>query len=267
MADRNRSNKRTIIELDLEEILVNIEPEEPKASKRSVGTASSSTASGKKALTIPQLRMLSGKSPMAVEESKNRIQAGTPDHQPTVDIGEETDAAAATIEAISDSSSTVIEQVVASTADSDGEDADATGAVTSLTIDPTHAEAGTAELNTAPASTIATNDRDIIDTTMSTERHPAQNSAVTVVGDNESPGVSVSNSTASSRNSESSEGGLIRHAPTFIDPDDYGHPANTADSATGAETFLTIDPVHAIRPYLTFGYFQVGFDFTFTFIL
>jgi len=177
---------------------------------------------GKKVLTIPQLRMLSGKSPMAVEESKNRIedsigQTGTPDHQPTVDIGKETDAAA------------IIEQVAANTTDSDGEDAGATGEETSLTIDPTHAEVGTAELNTAPANTIATNDKDIIDTTMSTERHTAQNSAVAVIGDNESPAVSVSNSTASSRHSESPEGGLIRHAPTFINPGDYGRPADDED--------------------------------------
>jgi len=60
-----------------------------------------------------------------------------------------------------------------------------------LTIDPTHAEAGTAELNITPANTIATSD---IDTTMSTERLTAQNSAIAVVGDNESPAVSVSNS-------------------------------------------------------------------------
>jgi len=144
-----------------------------------VGTASSSTVSTKKTPTISQLRMMNGKSPMAVEESKDRVedstgQTGTPDHQPAVDIGEETDAAATTMAATSDSSSTVMEQVAANTADSDGEDADATRAETSLTIDPTHAEAGTAELNTAPANTIATNNRDIIDTMTSTERHTAR---------------------------------------------------------------------------------------------
>jgi len=89
------------------------------------------------------------------------------------------------------------------TSDSDGEDAGATGAETSLTIYPTHAEAGTAELNTAPANTIATNDRDIIDTTMSTERHAAQNSVIAVVGDNEAPAVSVSNSASSTAYSSS----------------------------------------------------------------
>jgi len=104
MADRNRSTKRSIIESDYEEIPVNNEPEEQKASKRRVGTASSSTASEKKALTTPQLRMLSGKGPLASVDSRRRIenpisQTGTPDHQPTVDTGEETDAAAATIAA------------------------------------------------------------------------------------------------------------------------------------------------------------------------
>jgi len=71
MADRNRSNKRTVIELDYEEIPVNNEPEEQTASKRRVGTASSSTVSEKKALTISQLRMLRGNGPSV--DSKSRI--------------------------------------------------------------------------------------------------------------------------------------------------------------------------------------------------
>jgi len=161
--------------------------------------------------------MLIGKSPMAVEESKNREeysigQTGTPVHQPTVDIVEETDAAAATKPATSDSSSMVIGQVAANTSDSDGEDASATGADTTLIIDPTYAEAGTAMLSAAPANTVATGDRDVIYNTMSTERHNAHNSAVAVVVGNESHAVSMSKSTASSRHSESSEGGLIHHS-------------------------------------------------------
>jgi len=131
------------------------------------------------------------------------------DHQPTVDTREETDAAAATRAASSGSASMVIEQVAVNTADSDGEDAGATGAETSLTIDPVHAEAGTTELNTAPMDTIVTSGSDI------TERHPAQNSAMTVIGDIEAPAVSVSNSASSSGHSNSrSAGGLIEISRT-----------------------------------------------------
>jgi len=169
MTDRNRSNKRSVIELDIDEIPVNTEPEEQKSSKRK-GTASGTTASGKKALTVTQLRALSGKSPMAIEESKNRLedsidQNGTPDNQPAVDKVEETDAAAATIASPSDSSSTVVGLVTVNTADNDGED--------------------------------TTEGKGSVDTTMNAERHNAQSSAVTVVGGNESPAVSMNNSATS----------------------------------------------------------------------
>ena len=332
MTDRNRSNKRSVIELDIDDIPVNTEPEEQKSSKRK-GTASGTTASGKKALTVPQLRALSGKSPMAVEESKKLEdsidQNGTPDNQPAVDIVEETDAAAATIASPSDSSSTVVGLVTVNTADnggedttegrgsvdttmnaerhnaqsgavtvvggnespavsmnnsatstgysespegrhishapafirpdeygrpadndSDGEDASATSANTILIIDPTHAEVGTAAFSSAPANTVATEGRDSVDTTMNAERHNAQSGAVTVVGGNESPAVSMNNSATSTGYSESPEGRHISHAPAFIRPDEYGRPAdNDSDgedaSATSANTILIIDPTHA----------------------
>jgi len=67
MTDRKKSTKRSVIDLDFEEIPVNNEPEEQKASKRRLGTASSSTVSGKKALTITQLQMLRGSGPLTAE--------------------------------------------------------------------------------------------------------------------------------------------------------------------------------------------------------
>jgi len=186
MTDRNRSNKRSVIELDIDDIPVNTEPEEQKSSKRK-GTASGTTASGKKALTVPQLRALSGKSPMAVEESKKLEdsidQNGTPDNQPAVDIVEETDAAAATIASPSDSSSTVVGLVTVNTADNGGED--------------------------------TTEGRGSVDTTMNAERHNAQSGAVTVVGGNESPAVSMNNSATSTRR------------PTIHDRGHYGCESTT----------------------------------------
>jgi len=175
-----------VIELDIDDIPVNTEPEEQKSSKRK-GTASGTTASGKKALTVPQLRALSGKSPMAVEESKKLEdsidQNGTPDNQPAVDIVEETDAAAATIASPSDSSSTVVGLVTVNTADNGGED--------------------------------TTEGRGSVDTTMNAERHNAQSSAVTVVGGNESPAVSMNNSATSTRR------------PTIHDRGHYGCESTT----------------------------------------
>jgi hypothetical protein len=136
---------------------------------------------------------------MAVEESNNILedstaQNGTPDHQPAVDIVEEIDAAAATVAAPSDSSSTVVGQVAVNTADSEGED--------------------------------TTGGRDSIDTTMNTERHNAQSSAVTVIAGNEFPAVSMNYSATSTGYSESPRGGHVSHAPTFIRPDEYGRPAD-----------------------------------------
>ena len=123
---------------------------------------------------------------------------------------EETDAAAATKTATSDSSSTVIRHVAANTADSDGEDASATSANTILIIDPTHAEVGTAAFSSAPANTVATEGRDSVDTTINAERHNAQSGAVAVVGGNESPAVSVSYSASSTAYSSSITEFVIR---------------------------------------------------------
>jgi len=75
MADQNnRSTKRSVIKLDYEEIPINNEPEEQKSSKQRVETASSSTVSGKKSLTLPQLRMLRGSGQLTTELSMGRIE-------------------------------------------------------------------------------------------------------------------------------------------------------------------------------------------------
>ena len=156
------------------------------------GTASSSSVSVKNTLTVSQLRTLRGGDPLAE---------------------------ATTMEAASDPVATVMGQVAANTADSEGGDADATHAEITPTIDPVCIEASATELITAPVSTIVASGSGNIDTMTSTERNPAQSSAIAVGSDNDVPAVSASNTASSSRHkSRRNVGGLIRHAPT---------PANT----------------------------------------
>ena len=165
---------------------------------------SSSSVSVKKTLTVSQLRTLRGGDPLT------------------------TDAEATNLEATSDPVTTVMGQVAANTADSGREDADATHAEITPTIDPVCIEASATELITAPVSTIVASGSGNIDTMTSTERNPAQSSAIAVGSDNDVPAVSAGNTASSSRHkSRRNVGGLIRHAPTIIDPDDYGAPANT----------------------------------------
>jgi hypothetical protein len=97
-----------------------------------------------------------------------------------------------------------------------------------LIIDPTYAEAGTATLNTAPANTVATKGSDIMDTMTSTELHNAQNSAVAVVGGNESPAVSVSYSASSTAYSSSITEFVIRNRSKKIN-DSYQSIRHTTD--------------------------------------
>jgi len=99
------------------------------------------------------------------------------------------------------------------------EDAGATYAETSLTIDPLHAEARATELNTAPeGSTVITS---------TPLKKSGSEQCIAVGGDNGASVVSASNSASSSgHNNRRSAGGFIRHAPTIIEPDEYGRPAD-----------------------------------------